>query len=428
MKKENRNLLITQYLFTIGIYPKKNVKKGTEFWYSSPLNPGGDTDPSFKVSQKHGEPCKWYDFSQGCGGNLVELIKLLKSAGTSEAYKMIDQCVGVDTNKYNNWMDNLHQQSIVEGFDHYKRSDHEFVSHKNILTNTGVIRYLKSRGVNTEIAQRYMALVLYKNNGELRKDGKPYYALGWATKGGWELSSISELKKFKTHIGKKDMTFIPCKNKEMKANEVAIFESMIDFISLFAFTSITKRVMDHCDIIILNSTNIYGAYADRLTKYYRKIMCFVDNDAAGNKIMDDLRSHASSRLIEVIDKRSMYKEYKDLNDMVKHKYSSIPEQEQRHQSNWKESIFKAFVRYQNSTSPHMINESATKTWYSLDTENERQQSGNLKYTETIDELCNLYTGFRIMFNRIQEQKKNGIIRSAYFYFNQKKSADNAILG
>ncbi|WP_044208401.1 toprim domain-containing protein [Flammeovirga sp. OC4] len=432
MKKEKKLSTqlptIAEYLFKQNHIPKKIRKGGKEFWYSSPIT-GSDSNPSFKVDiQKD----VWFDHSTGVGGHIADLVVQMKNVSDKEAYRILyNETPVADHSKMTETFHDVQAKTINEG-EVFQASQNEYISHKDLLKNSMAIKYLKSRGINPNDAANHMSVVLYKSNGNLRKDGKPFFAIGWKNmSGGWELTSMSTDKRFKSSIGKKDLTYIRCKRFETTAKEVTIFESMIDFLSILNYTNRADLIFN-TDIIILNTTAVFQQYFERLTNHYHTFHCYTDNDEAGTQIIQSLQYKIESKRILVNDCRPFFDGFKDINDkVVRHQAErgAIDQTSLRYNASFKESIFKALVLYKKSTSVHMTDDLASKYWYSLDTKEEREKhQKKLKFNETIDELISTFSGFRIMYERVMKQKAEGVVQSVTFYYNQVvKGVDNTIL-
>jgi len=131
---------------------------------------------------------------------------------------------------------------------------------------------------------------------------KHYFAIGLKNHlGGWELRN----KFFKNSCSPKSYSYF-----KFSHNQLVIVEGMFDLLSFIELNSIDTT---NCDILILNSTafikSIVGFF-----KNYDKVNLYLDNDAAGRKATDFLiKTHS-----QIIDKSSLYKNYKDLNEFLSH--------------------------------------------------------------------------------------------------------------
>jgi hypothetical protein len=110
-------------------------------------------------------------------------------------------------------------------------------------------------------------------------------------------------KYFKGCFDTKDITAFSDYN-----NVVAIFEGFFDFLSFLTFHK------DHdlgYDFIILNSLTMLPVLKDNLERY-SLVELYFDNDEAGDKATKEIQGNIT--LAE--DKRSLYKNFKDLNEAL----------------------------------------------------------------------------------------------------------------
>ncbi len=83
---------------------------------------------------------------------------------------------------------------------------------------------------------------------------------------------------------------------------------MFDLLSLLELNAIN---ITNCDIIILNSTAFVKSVVCFFTNY-NKVHLFLDNDATGKSMALLLTQNYA----HVIDKSSLYKNFKDLNEWL----------------------------------------------------------------------------------------------------------------
>lgn len=255
---------IQEYLYSKNIYP---IKKYNSYgMYLSPFRK--ENLPSFKVDYVKD---LYFDFGINKGGNLKTLKKILDTDF-------------IECNK-----------SFA------KQTQNKTASLKNQiwsvqnLTNYDLKNYLSERKIAPEIYNEYCQ--------ELHFGFYPKYPLkgiGFTNdKGGFEIRS----KKFKGCIGQKYIsTFY---NKEV--NNVAVFEGFMDFLS---FKTIYPK--NFYNYIILNSTTQTRKAIDFL-KLHTTIFCFLDNDIQGDLSTKLILEKTTSN---VIDKRNLYSQFKDLNEFL----------------------------------------------------------------------------------------------------------------
>ena len=84
MKIENiRNIPIQSYLATKGIVPSR--VKGDSLYYPA-IWRGGDNPNNVHVDTKRNV---WYDYKDGVGGGIIELVMLIEKCSLSDALKTL---------------------------------------------------------------------------------------------------------------------------------------------------------------------------------------------------------------------------------------------------------------------------------------------------------------------------------------------------
>ena len=91
---------------------------------------------------------------------------------------------------------------------------------------------------------------------------------------------------------------------------VLVFEGFFDFLS---WQVLQSSKTPSCDVVVLNSVNNLGRATDYL-KLHDKIICFLDNDIAGQKAFASIKSTISGK--EIFDMSHLYQHHKDLNEML----------------------------------------------------------------------------------------------------------------
>lgn len=274
--KEANAIDMVSYLSVKGFEPAKS--KGINYWYYSPFRQ--ESEPSFKVNRRRNQ---WYDFGEGEGGNLLDFILRFENISISEALKRLEQCKHLSAPA----VDSLPADAPVI----------EILS-VHAVSSPVLIHYCQSRRIPTNIISQYLQEVRYKN-GE-----KTYYALGFKNDaGGYELRAPY----FKGSSHPKSSTLI--KNQ---ADTLAVFEGFFDFLSYL--TIYQNQPAPLRDFLVLNSTSFFERQLP-IMQLYMRVHLYLDNDKTGTKCTT-LALEKSSR--QFIDERSLYANYKDLNEW--HKY------------------------------------------------------------------------------------------------------------
>jgi len=268
-----RKISILKILEELGIFPIKKNKR--EAWFISPLKL--ENNASFKISL---ELNRWYDHSIGRGGNVIDLIMLLKNYTVKEALYFLNN--NIDSFSF-------HKQS--KSIDRTK--NYSIVKIKN-LNNKALLNYLQSRKIKVEVAKKYCNEIHYVMNE------KNYFAIGFKNiSNGYEIRN----KYFKGCLEKKDFTIL--KNG---GNTVLIFEGFFDFLSYLSLGFINEK---RIDFVILNSISMIEKTI-KVLQEYNSIFSFLDNDSSGKSGFKILKTNCKN----VIDMSFMYNGFKDLNEWL----------------------------------------------------------------------------------------------------------------
>lgn len=254
----------------------------SDLWYKSPFRK--EKTASFKVDSKKN---LYYDFGEGKGGNIFDLIMRLKDYNFKEALHFL-------RNEFNSF--SFHQsQNNIELKKKENQKSYE-IDQTKPLANFILIEYLKSRKLNIELCKKYLVEVYYQLNG------KQYFGVGFKN----DLGGIEIRNKYaKLCLGKKWYTSI--KNK---CNQLIVLESWSDFISLLMLFPKTENQFD---FIILNSLSMLNKL-DAVFDKYEKNFLALDNDEAGTKAT---QKHLEILGAKCADIRYLYKNgSKDLNDYL----------------------------------------------------------------------------------------------------------------
>lgn len=161
--------------------------------------------------------------------------------------------------------------------------------------------YLSERGIPSGVAARHCRQVSY------RVHGKPYFAIGFQNvSGGWELRS----RLFKGCIPPKDISLVS--RQGTPTDTCDVFEGFFDFLS-----ATTLGLTGGNDALVLNSVgNLERSF--RYLDGYGKINCYLDNDEAGRKTFEALRTRYAEK---TVDCSRGYADSKDLNEHLQKKLS-----------------------------------------------------------------------------------------------------------
>ena len=267
---------VEEVLQFLGHFPTKQNEK--EAWFINPFSK--ENDASFKINKNLNY---WYLFSEGIGGNSIDLMKKYLNASISEVL---------------NWAENQNFSSFHQQSGNYKLFNlpktYEIVEVKDIQ-HPALVQYLKSRKVERQ--KHLIQEIHYQMND------KKYFGIGFKNDSdGYEIRNAYS----KICLGKKDITTIKNNSKSL-----LVFEGFFDFLS---FKNIEESLENEpSDYMILNSVSMINKIKNSL-ETYEKIDLYFDNDEAGNRAVELIKNEK----IEAEDCRVLYSDFKDLNDWLIH--------------------------------------------------------------------------------------------------------------
>ena len=281
-----KQLSIKEYLAQLGHHPTKE-RRG-RLAYFSPFRI--ETEPSFFLNESSGDNGEdlWNDFGEGEGGTIIELVvKLNNLSSKSAALKLL--------------AGNQQPLDLPKPAAKPKAENPIQIKSTNPLKDERLIQYItEERKIPLGLAKHYLEQVWYQ------MEEKYYLAIGWKTKGGYELRSGKGFT-FKGCSGKKAITLIPSAK-----DRLYIFESMFDYLSYIVLHSrvIKKRIVFlDGEVIILNSTSMVKRILPYLKqRQFSEILTFFDKDKAGEKGLALLQEQFS------IEQQDFYQE--DVNEYL----------------------------------------------------------------------------------------------------------------
>ena len=293
--EEAKKISIETFLEKEGYKPTKTY--GSNLLYHSPLRT--DLKASFLVET---DKNLWHDNGTGQWGDIIELASLLWGLNVSDTLKRLES-------------DGYSKQAVIKSspqeHSHPIKSRTADISAKirNVrvlpLTNVALLSYLRSRQIDLDIGRRYCKELHYDLNG------KHYFSIAFPNgSGNYEVRNPY----FKGCFGSKDATLLPLVHRQFQ-DGCLLFEGFMDFL---AYLTLQKNgdpyfIMEEpCDFLVMNSVhNRRKCY--QILQRYRNIHCFLDNDNAGRKALEELRVLFS---FQVTDDSFRYADYKDINDYL----------------------------------------------------------------------------------------------------------------
>lgn len=282
-----KTIKIADYLHSMGINPAKI--QGYNYWYRSPYRE--ERTASFKVDIRLNT---WRDFGTGENGNIIDLVLRMENCSVQMALRKLANIPAY-----------VHTGSNAD-----IQSDSSFFHSKNVLQETSpattiqnilpithpkLIEWVRERNIDLNQANLYCREIHYHN-----QSGN-HFSVGFRNdKSGYELSSKPD---FKACIAPKEITTI------QNGNETClVFEGFWDFLS---YLTIKRQERTSIDVAVLNST-ANTEKAMNFLKAHKEIYTYLDNDEAGRKATDLIKSVCPS----VHDRSAQYAGFKDLNDYL----------------------------------------------------------------------------------------------------------------
>lgn len=286
---ELKRIDLVQFLADIGIHPVR-VYAGYVL-YHAPYRE--DNHPSFKVSKKSN---RWCDLGRSMSGDIVDLGRLIyNNDNVVEVVKLIQQHTTTTL-----------ITKVAPGFDVEGKPAGTIRDVTSLELTTKVLTdYLASRSIDVDVAKEHCQEVHYTMGV------KRYFGIGFANiRGGYEIRNPY----FKGSIGHKDVSLIITG----EGNEIcAVFEGFMDFLSYLTFAKKSQFeifLTEGVDFLVLNSVSNLGKGIKYL-RHYETLSCCLDNDEAGRSAVIKL----SELHPGVHDLSGAYRNYKDLNDLLREK-------------------------------------------------------------------------------------------------------------
>lgn len=276
---EIRKIPLADFLGRLGHNPVKGL--ANELWYLAPYR--NEHTPSFRMNV---DKNVWYDFGLGKGGDIFNLAgEFIHSRDFMEQAKFIAEAADVplpniDTSSFR-------QKTLEPCFEDVEVMPLRYVA----LTG-----YLAERGIPFKVASRYCSQLNYYVHK------KKYFTVGFENvAGGYEIRN----RLFKGCVPPKDVSLV--KVNGAPSEDCNVFEGFMDFLS-----AVTLGIGKGNDHLVLNSVANVEKAVLHLDGYGR-IDCYLDNDGAGRRTLDVLRTHFGDK---VKDCSALYQDSKDLNEYL----------------------------------------------------------------------------------------------------------------
>jgi len=279
--KQFNSISLEEVLLSLGHLPTKQNEK--EAWYLNPF--ASESQASFKINKSLN---KWYLFSEGIGGNNVDLLKKYLNKTTSEVL------IWAEDQSFSSFQNqNIPDQKFENPDKNYKILEVKEIQHPALL------EYLRERKVGNQT--QFLHEIHYRMND------KNYFGIGFKNdSGGYEIRN----KYSKICLGKKDVSTIKSGSESLR-----VFEGFFDFLSFKNVENFLEK--EPTDYIILNSVSMISNIKKSLDNY-ENIELYFDNDEAGNRAVEMIKNENKN----AEDYRVLYSDFKDLNDWMIYKNPS----------------------------------------------------------------------------------------------------------
>jgi len=271
---------VSIYSFLTGIGIKPVIETGSYYIYNSPLR--SESQASFNVSKSKNS---WKDYGNGNKGDLPDLVMQMYGKPLHGA---IDIILGTPKRPDTMFVSEVREKDAIE------------IIKVEPLSNPRLLDYVESRKINRHIAELMLKEATIRFPYSKKNPLREHLCLAWRNdSGGYELRNSF----LKVSNSPKNITTIKSGND----GAVLLFEGNPDFLSYLTYYKIDAPPHP---TIVLNSLSFLGAIIPMLQG--KTVVFWGQSDKAGEKSFKRLRSEG----INLVDKRFIYRDYKDLNQFL----------------------------------------------------------------------------------------------------------------
>lgn len=273
-----KRIPIEDFLARLGHSPVQ--RRTNALWYKAPYRE--ERTASFKVNMERN---LWYDYGLGKGGNIFALAgEFIHCADFLSQVRYVAEVAGMPLPEKKVYHPCEVRRPVEPSFENV-----ELMS----LQNRALLCYMQERGISSGVAIGGCREIHYTTHG------KRYFAVAFGNGGGgYEIRN----RFFKGCLPPKDVTLLAYGSASCN-----LYEGFMDYLS--------ARVLgigNGEDHLVLNSvSNLTKAY--RHLDGYGKLQCHFDNDEAGRRTLEALRTRYGGK---VTDCSGLYGGCKDLNDYL----------------------------------------------------------------------------------------------------------------
>ena len=288
-----KNVPISAYLDAKGIQPvsRQSDSSKNKYVYCSPLS--NEKTPSFFVSK---DESMFNDYSTGEKGDVIRLVRLIERVDFVDAVKTLQRFTNYQPKEF----DSIFNSTTVNT--HYDRT---VITAVRQLCNPALIKYVEQvRRIPYKYASSFLKQVHYDITDNRTGKHSSYYGVGFRTDCGSFAIRSNYAKRW---IGQATITTI----RADRTKCINLFEGFFDFLSACVYYDTTT--VNNTTIVLNSISHINRALPSLLDA--EKVFCYLDNDNAGKKALDNLRSVG----VKVVDRSDTYQNYKDFNEYMQHR-------------------------------------------------------------------------------------------------------------
>lgn len=316
-KGYNNQLLLDVSVVDVLSYFGKRVDH-RRYMYFSPFR--DEAEPSMKVSQLAGGGSVWYDFGMGEGGGVKDMVARLLgvSLDSERVMETIHEIAGKPR-----------QEARADEPARISRSPKESAivvvsavpvdGEDNVVKRAAKRRLLNyftvTRGIPMEVLSYFCKVVCYysvdKPEVHIAAIGFENNAGGYALRGTGRLKSNS-----KWAVTTLDSRGKLCPVSVTSCDKGELFEGFTNFLSKVAYRyNGGLGIEPGVDTCVLHSASNV-AHSRNWVLAHKRIRTFFDNDAAGDRATEIVRSWCEEAGIDFKDGRSAYLGYNDINEAL----------------------------------------------------------------------------------------------------------------
>jgi len=278
-----KRVSIVDILESHGIIPA--FQRGEHLWYYAPWR--NESNASLEVWIPGNT---WHDFGDGTHGDSIDLVQKLGIADST--YAAAEWLLKTDGSLPSTVFPREKSKTL-------DMSGSDIIVRTNSISHPALLKYLRFRRVDTNLALRYCIEIHY-----LTPNRKESFAVALKNvNGGYAIRNAL----WKGVVGRGGFSKIA----GVDTKQCFLFEGWMDMLSWMTLFGAPQ-----CDLYCLNSTSNANAVIPKITEY-QKVFCALDNDKEGRKCQEEAIYPCLQKAgVTVRDLSSQYYPYKDVNEYL----------------------------------------------------------------------------------------------------------------